>query len=42
MIRTWIAESHLELDQVRLLVLQAAQMIDSGGPKLAKTEVSCI
>ena len=26
----------MELDQVRLLVLQAAQVIDSGGPKLAK------
>ena len=41
MIRTWIAESRMELDQVRLLVLQAAQVIDSGGPKLAKKEVSC-
>ena len=30
----------MELDQVRLLVLQAAQVIDSGGPKLAKKEVS--
>ena len=39
-IRTWIAESRMELDQVRLLVLQAAQVIDSGGPKLAKKEVS--
>ena len=38
--RTWIAESRMELDQVRLLVLQAAQAIDSGGPKLAKKEVS--
>ena len=32
----------MELDQVRLLVLQAAHVIDSGGPKLAKKEVSYI
>ena len=38
-IRTWIAESRMELDQVRLLVLQAAQVIDTGGPKSAKKEV---
>jgi len=38
--RTWIAESRMELDQVRLLVLQAAQAIDSGGPKQARKEVS--
>ena len=41
MIRSWIAESRMELDQVRLLVLQAAQVNHSGGPKLAKKEVSC-
>ena len=29
----------MELDQVRLLVLQAAQIIDNGGPKSAKKEV---
>ena len=40
--RTWIAESRMELDQVRLLVLQAAQAIDSGGPKLARKEVSFV
>ena len=39
-VATWIAESCMELDQVRLLVLQAAQVIDSGGPKPAKKEVS--
>ena len=30
----------MQLDQVRLLVLQAAQIIDYGGPKIAKKEVS--
>ena len=37
MIRTWIAKSRM---QVRLLVLQAAQAINGGRPKLAKKEVT--
>ena len=41
-IGAWIADSRMELDQVRLLVLHAAQVIDSGGPTLAKTEISYI
>ncbi|MCH8506016.1 MAG: acyl-CoA dehydrogenase family protein [Ectothiorhodospiraceae bacterium] len=38
----WIAESRLEIDQARLLVLQAAWMIDNHGAKAARTAVSGI
>ncbi|WP_290652677.1 acyl-CoA dehydrogenase family protein [Aquisalimonas sp.] len=41
-INDWIAESRLEIDQARLLVLQAAWRIDTGGAQAARTAVSGI
>ncbi len=41
-VRDWIAESRLEIDQARLLVLQAAWQIDTQGAKAARTAVSGI
>ncbi|SEP03818.1 acyl-CoA dehydrogenase family protein [Aquisalimonas asiatica] len=41
-IREWIAESRLEIDQARLLVLQAAWQIDTQGARAARTAVSGI
>jgi acyl-CoA dehydrogenase len=41
-VREWIAESRLEIDQARLLVLRAAWMIDRHGNKAARTDVSAI
>ncbi len=38
----WIAESRLEIDQARLLVLHAAWLIDQHGAKAARTAVSAI
>jgi acyl-CoA dehydrogenase len=41
-IREWIAESRLALDQARLLVLKAAWLIDHGGAKDAASEIAAI
>lgn len=41
-IREWIAQSRLEIDQARLLVMRAAWVIDNHGNKAAKTDVSAI
>ncbi len=41
-VREWIAQSRLEIDQARLLVMRAAWIIDNQGNKAAKTDVSAI
>lgn len=41
-IRDWIAESRLEIDQARLLVLQAAWRMDRFGNQAARVDVSAI
>jgi acyl-CoA dehydrogenase len=38
----WIAESRIEIDQARLLVLRAAWAMDRHGNKAARTDVSAI
>ncbi|MEV4420129.1 acyl-CoA dehydrogenase family protein [Patulibacter sp. NPDC049589] len=35
-VREWIADSRIEIDQARLLTLNAAWLLDHGGPKAAK------
>ncbi|GMQ92536.1 MAG: acyl-CoA dehydrogenase family protein [Acidimicrobiia bacterium] len=41
-VRDWIAESRLKIDQARLLVLRAAWLIDTQGNRAARQEVSAI
>lgn len=41
-IREWIAESRIEIDQCRLLVMQAAWLMDTKGNAAARTAVSAI
>ena len=41
-VRDWIAQSRLDIDQARLLVLRAAWVIDNQGNKAARTDVSAI
>ena len=41
-IRQWIAEARLAIDQARLLVLNAAWKMDTAGNKLARREIAMI
>ena len=41
-VREWIAESRLAIDQARLLVLKAAWLIDNVGAAKARTEIAAI
>ncbi|OGB06311.1 MAG: acyl-CoA dehydrogenase [Burkholderiales bacterium RIFCSPHIGHO2_12_FULL_69_20] len=41
-VQDWIAESRVEIDQARLLVLRAAWVLDRSGSAAARTDVSAI